>query len=158
MEYLHKIDSIFYINKPVENILYRKGSATHSPFRYRKQENEDWHQLMMCYPSNSEEDKKWLELLLVGGESFDLYVALLNGGTSEQIRSLRSKAKPYMHTYMKYQKVSMKQKFKLWCRMCMPIPLARCTENLFRAYSAIKSYIMNIICSVERTEIFPPDN
>ena len=154
--YVHKTGGKFFVDRPLENVLCRQGSAMHSPFSKRKQENEDPIQLEIAHPSNSDITLKWLKLFHTECMSVNLSHALFGASDSGKIQELRTKAGKYLQDYMHSPAVSMRRKAKLYCRIFLPITAARCTEAAFKLYSLVNISIRKLICPARKIEIFPP--
>lgn len=151
-EYLYRMSGAYYVNKAVYDCLIRSGSASHfmryDP-RYLPHQIEA-NGILRNNPNNSPDFREWMIIRKIGLEGLTYTLMPNIEISSADVKAIRDNAKSCAREYLRLKKVGIKDKFKLVCRLYLPLPLSRLIRRV--------KMFMNRLCKFMRSpeyEVIP---
>lgn len=128
-EYLCKIGRMFYLSKPVLNLLSRSDSAMHVPYEQRRifvnGKFNDFVQVMVENPDNTQEITRLSKIIHTERCIGELWLAFISKADYGKIKQVRKAARMYTREYLSANTVTLKEKLVLICRAYLPVSVSK---------------------------------
>ena len=127
LEYLWKTQGSIYLEKPLFNILRRKGSITHTPHKKRKSivSREGWVPYMISSDEIMPDVRTACYVYAARIYQSCITEAIFEAEDSYEIRVLQKKAKQFAKYFLASKAVSNARKIFFVCMVYLPVPMAK---------------------------------
>lgn len=129
-DYLTKSSGLFYIDKPVVNVLKRPDSAMNVSYDKRRifvnGKLNDHVQIMIDRPGNTDEVKRLLKIHHVMRFLRELIIVILRHGSRDKMNQVIERLRLYLPEYIKFNHdMPLTRKIYYYCILYLPLPIAR---------------------------------